>query len=58
MSRIPLPWFAFLAASDLVDIGATVADRDDLPAHAAPATVLAAGAFCVCGVALAAAYAA
>ena len=53
----PLPWLVFLAASDLVDIGATVADRDDLPTHAAPATVAVAGAFCACGLGLAAAFA-
>lgn len=52
----PLPWLLFLAVSDLVDIGATVADREDLPTHAAPATVVLAGAFCACGLALAAAY--
>ena len=54
--RDPLPWLISLAASDLVDIGATVADRGDLPAHAAPATALVAGAFCICGLALAAAH--
>ncbi len=48
------PWLVSLAASDLVDIGATVADRRDLPAHAAPATALVAGAFCACAIALAA----
>ncbi len=53
----PVPWLGFLAASDLVDIGATIADRENLPAHAAPATAVLAGAFCACGVALAAAYA-
>ena len=54
--RDPLPWLLSLAASDLVDIGATVADRGDLPAQAAPATALVAGAFCICGLALAAAH--
>jgi hypothetical protein len=53
----PLPWLAGLAASDLADIGATLADRDDLPDHAAPATVVVAGAFCAWGLALARAYA-
>ncbi len=53
----PLPWLVSLAASDLVDIAATAVDRHDLPPRAAPATALAAGVFCACGVALAAAYA-
>lgn len=49
----PRPWLAALAASDLVDIGATLTDRRDLPRHSPLATTAVAGAFCACGVALA-----
>lgn len=52
----PVPWLAALALSDLADIGATLADRPDLPPRAGPATVAVAGLFCACGVALAASY--
>ena len=54
----PLPWLIGLAAADLVDIGATLADRHDLPPRAGPATAVVAGAFCACGIGLARAYAA
>lgn len=53
----PLPWLIALAASDVVDIAATLADRDDLPDMAAPGTVAAAGTFCAWGLALARSYA-
>ncbi len=46
------PWLAALVASDLVDIGSTVVDRDDLPERSAPATVVLAGAAAIAGVAL------
>ena len=52
----PRPWLVGLAAADLVDIGATAADRGELPERAAPATALLAGAFSLCGLGLAAAY--
>ena len=52
--RDPVPWLVSLAASDLVDIGATVADRGDLPNRAAPATAVVAGVFCASAIALAA----
>lgn len=52
----PVPWLLALAASDLADIGATVADRDDVPRGAVTATALLAGAFCACGLALARGY--
>lgn len=52
----PRPWLVALAAADLVDIGATVAERSELPGRAAPATALVAGAFSLCGLGLAAAY--
>ena len=46
------PWLAALVASDLADIGSTLADHADLPDQSAPATVLLAGAAAVAGMAL------
>jgi len=46
------PWLAVLVASDLADIGSTLADRGDLPKRSAPATVAVAGAAALAGVAL------
>ncbi len=46
------PWLAALVASDLADIGSTLADRDHLPRHSAPGTVVLAGAAAIAGAAL------
>jgi hypothetical protein len=49
------PWLAACAASDAVDLSATlIADGDALPPRAKPGTVVAAGAFGAAGAALAA----
>ncbi len=51
--REPLrPWLAVLVASDLADIGSTLAERANLPDHSAPGTVVLAGAAAVVGVVL------
>ncbi len=49
------PLLGACAVSDLVDMTATVLDRDSLPARSAPATVVVAGAAAAAGIALAAA---
>ena len=54
--RDPRPWLLALSASDLVDIGATVSDREHLPTRAATATALVAGGFSLCGLGLALAF--
>lgn len=46
------PWLAVLVASDLSDIGSTLADRSNLPDRSAPATVAVAGAAALAGAAL------
>ena len=46
------PWLAALVASDLADIGSTLADRDDLPDRAPAGTVLLAGGGAIAGAAL------
>ena len=46
------PWLAALVASDLADIGSTLADRDSLPEQSAPGTVVLAGAAAIAGMAL------
>jgi hypothetical protein len=52
----PRPWLVALAAADVADIGASLADRRELPERAGPATALVAGTFSLCGLGLAAAY--
>ena len=49
----PTPWIAACVAGDLLDIAATLADRDSLPDRAAPGTVALAGAFALAGLGLA-----
>lgn len=51
----PRPWLAACVAGDLVDLVATLIDRDGLPERSAPATVAVAGAMAASGTALAAA---
>jgi hypothetical protein len=46
------PWLAALVASDLADIGSTLADRDHLPRQSAPGTVTVAGVAAIVGAAL------
>jgi hypothetical protein len=46
------PWLAALVASDLADIGSTLADREHLPRQSAPGTVTVAGAAAIAGAAL------
>lgn len=46
------PWLAALVASDLADIGSTLADRDALPERSVPGTVVLAGAAAIAGAAL------
>ncbi len=46
------PWLAAVVASDVADIASTLADRDHLPEHSAPGTVVLAGAAAVVGIAL------
>jgi hypothetical protein len=46
------PWLAAVVASDVADIASTLADRDHLPEHSAPGTVVLAGAAAVIGIAL------
>jgi hypothetical protein len=46
------PWAAALVASDLTDIAATLADRDELPDQAAVGTVAVAGSAALAGAAL------
>ena len=48
------PWLIACAASDLVDLTATVIDRETLPERSAPATVVVAGGAAASGIALAA----
>ena len=51
--RAPMrPWLAALVASDLADIGSTLADRDNLPDRAPAGTVALAGGGAIAGVAL------
>ena len=53
VTNAPLrPWAAALVASDLADIGATLADREHLPKQAAPGTVAVAGTAALAGAAL------
>lgn len=53
LRREPMrPWLAALVASDLADIGSTLADHDNLPSQSAPGTVVIAGAAALTGVAL------
>ncbi len=48
------PWLAACVVSDIVDLSATLIDRDRLPSRAAPGTVAVAGGMAAAGVALAA----
>jgi len=51
--RVPVrPWLAAAVAGDVADIASTLADRDQLPDHSAPGTVVIAGAAAVVGIAL------